>query len=1824
MATLGNYSAALGGMAKDAVVGGAKSLVTGLKGAIISEAPGLAGAYAFGKDLSKRANSQSSSPKMAGGNTPLTFPSQSSSGVSSPLGGLSQAVSLVAGQNKSNVINLEQVRQLKQLNDSVINQSKLISFGVEDTKRKNIFAEEVANEQAIRDDKLLDAINKLSDKFDAASFGGKNKADGEGGGGLVGAAGSVAAAVAGGFLKDGLKWIGTSIVGAIAAGWLFFKRQIAAFALTAALRFGGGAALGGAVASAGARSAIMGTLGTVIPMVLRFLTGPIGLGIMAAAGIGAYLYSKRDPEKAAAASANSALKKLKNQPPETEGQFSKVKITQDEAKVLLEQRAEREKVAAAAEAKADEIEKSATATKQQKETARKFAEGRREAVDYDIKPYGGLSRVQRVAAGEPDPGGAINSGKFLDKVRSAESGGRNIPNPLGGTAGGVYQITDSTWTGNVQKMIDSGDKRFTKADLDPNMKYNEAKARMVAEYITEQNRVGLKNALGKDPTETDLYMAYFLGMGGNNSGAIKFLKEMEKDPAQLAWKLSSTSADSDIINNNAEIFFDKVSRDPKTKKVLSKEGPRSVKAVYELMNKKISGAGGGNAAVVASKAKPAAPAAVTAKPPPGTKAEIDNSSVTGFYKDAVKFKDLKDSPPLEPLPVIAKLGGGGFGGAGGDNDSLYTLSSKGSGSPGIKAPTKVIDDANLAVSKALTRGLGIDPKSGALLPAKKAQEVATQTKVLKPLFKSNTDIIRDANTQFIKSFRATATNAFTQILTKTLFPKGVGVDRSVAGRDDMYRGQQLQKIFGTDAKINSMASKLLGKQYGPMFAPMFNQLAQGYLEVGSRIAGKAIFQGIGGLGAEETQGITGQVLGNLAAGNKKLALEQLLYGASGGKESGIALGAETMFAKYGFKNPMEGISYFANVLGEAATSPLNSMMNNNPQASVVFDPRLGYNVYQDGPNRGQRAGPQAGQAYGQNFGGGQLFSPGLNNYGVQPNPYGTTAMAGAPGSYITNGTGVAGKLPTQAEFFGQTQQQFANNSKETLALQQAQLDLTKANNIEQARKDAEKIKQAAELSNKQIQVSIDASRDASAVAELQAQQAANLTQAQTSADALITKAQTGELISGLGGRAGSGTGIVQKDANGNVINPNGKGNLFSNETGLGQFGNFAGDMLKNAAGQKIVQSMGIKNPYMQMVANFGIQKLLGKGFDMVAGSDFVKNLFSSPLGSVEESLGGSFLDTAGSWISDGFSWLFGADGGRVTGPGTGRSDSIPAMLSNGEFVVNAAATKTYGPLLDSINAKKYADGTPSTPGSTKALSTALGTKETHTQLAASNETLTSIDGSLRIISGQGTSSGTMLSSGGSGSYSYSGGLGGVWNPAGSSSPKRSGVNAGRPGPPSTMDIVGSIAEGVVKSYLIKTGIGIAANAIAPGIAYEMTVANLAAGGGVPGFLAGAEAGASMLGTAVVEGVSSAVAATGFVEAGSLLMAGELSAALAAIGPAGWVVLGVVAVASFLGYGGGGSSPPPKESKFHAAIYVSGNNDISAIAPVYQTTDYHAPPDAYKTIAYGLLRVAFNAAKAAEQVTKMTPPFDYLYIKVEFNRISLCWGKGAPDANTLATSDANQAGSWGAPTPETNLNSIAKDIVDLITAEFKKIAGADAKKLDTAAKGLLSYGLNDLSSDLISDLKTGDFKLDTKVGKGIFSNNVAESNRISALINAASSKAPTSGEDGIPLVWSMKDNAYVENLNPGAVLYDAQGRPVYDIPGTSSGITSADFGGTDIVGIDRPANLYSPTTGTVTSGAGAGGTVISAPSSTKIDNSSVANFYNPPPTAVDGIRNRPPG
>ena len=74
---------------------------------------------------------------------------------------------------------------------------------------------------------------------------------------------------------------------------------------------------------------------------------------------------------------------------------------------------------------------------------------------------------------------------------------------------------------------------------------------------------------------------------------------------------------------------------------------------------------------------------------------------------------------------------------------------------------------------------------------------------------------------------------------------------------------------------------------------------------------------------------------------------------------------------------------------------------------------------------------------------------------------------------------------------------------------------------------------------------------------------------------------------------------------------------------------------------------------------------------------------SQALGSV---FGGAFGGVpGGSTAASPIDTIAVQDGGLVTGPGGPRSDSILARLSNGEYVVNAAATRANIPLLDAIN-----------------------------------------------------------------------------------------------------------------------------------------------------------------------------------------------------------------------------------------------------------------------------------------------------------------------------------------------------------------------------------------------------------------------------------------------------------------------------------------------------------------------------------------------------------
>ena len=83
---------------------------------------------------------------------------------------------------------------------------------------------------------------------------------------------------------------------------------------------------------------------------------------------------------------------------------------------------------------------------------------------------------------------------------------------------------------------------------------------------------------------------------------------------------------------------------------------------------------------------------------------------------------------------------------------------------------------------------------------------------------------------------------------------------------------------------------------------------------------------------------------------------------------------------------------------------------------------------------------------------------------------------------------------------------------------------------------------------------------------------------------------------------------------------------------------------------------------------------------------------TSTAGSFGQSLSG--IGSSGVATSFSGSALGYATGGYISGPGSGTSDSINAKLSNGEFVVNAAATAANRPLLEAMNGGK------STPGQT--------------------------------------------------------------------------------------------------------------------------------------------------------------------------------------------------------------------------------------------------------------------------------------------------------------------------------------------------------------------------------------------------------------------------------------------------------------------------------------------------------------------------------------------
>lgn len=154
----------------------------------------------------------------------------------------------------------------------------------------------------------------------------------------------------------------------------------------------------------------------------------------------------------------------------------------------------------------------------------------------------------------------------LFKMARLESGFRANASAAASSATGLFQFIDSTWLQTLRKHgaeAGIGDLPRAKAlqlRNDPQI------ASLMAAHHMADNAAILQQALGRAPTDTDLYVAHFLGVGG----ASKFLRGLASTPDASAASMFPAAARA-----NPAIFY-------------QNGAPRSLAAVHQLLESRLN------------------------------------------------------------------------------------------------------------------------------------------------------------------------------------------------------------------------------------------------------------------------------------------------------------------------------------------------------------------------------------------------------------------------------------------------------------------------------------------------------------------------------------------------------------------------------------------------------------------------------------------------------------------------------------------------------------------------------------------------------------------------------------------------------------------------------------------------------------------------------------------------------------------------------------------------------------------------------------------------------------------------------------------------------------------------------------------------------------------------------------------------------------------------------------------------------------------------------------------------------------------------------------
>jgi hypothetical protein len=190
-----------------------------------------------------------------------------------------------------------------------------------------------------------------------------------------------------------------------------------------------------------------------------------------------------------------------------------------------------------------------------------------------------------------EAGGQIGYGQYADAITK--------------TSSGDYAVVDPTMRSQIMKLRD-----------DP------AVSAAMAGVLTQSNSFQLTGSIGRRPTDSELYMAHFLGV----SGAAKLINGAVDDPQASAAKMFPSAAAA-----NRSVFYDK------------QGNARSVSDVYGVLSSRYDNAAGSSATQAALAMYGASPAVVAAAgnvPSAGAAASVPSAAGANFLS---QFPDVRSA-----------------------------------------------------------------------------------------------------------------------------------------------------------------------------------------------------------------------------------------------------------------------------------------------------------------------------------------------------------------------------------------------------------------------------------------------------------------------------------------------------------------------------------------------------------------------------------------------------------------------------------------------------------------------------------------------------------------------------------------------------------------------------------------------------------------------------------------------------------------------------------------------------------------------------------------------------------------------------------------------------------------------------------------------------------------------------------------------------------------------------------------------------------------------------------------------------------------------------